>query len=64
MKKKKYIKPFIEDYRFLSEGLMITASPGISNEEFDPDNDGIGAKPGLIFEDDDWKKSGSNLWED
>lgn len=55
MKKKKYIKPFIEDYRFLSEGLMITASPGISNEEFDPDNDEIGAKPGLIFEDDDWK---------
>ena len=32
---KKYITPLMKAYRFSTENLMITASPGISDEEFD-----------------------------
>ncbi len=42
MKKKEYIKPQTEIIRVSHENLMITASPGVSNEEFDPDEDEIG----------------------
>ena len=42
MKKKKYIVPAIENHILPMESLMITASPGVSNE--DPGNDEIGAK--------------------
>ena len=44
MKKKKYIVPAIENHILPMESLMITASPGVSNEEFDPDSDEVGAK--------------------
>ncbi len=44
MKKKKYIVPAIENHILPMESLMITASPGVSNEEFDPAHDEIGAK--------------------
>ena len=39
MEKKKYVKPSTENYRLLPESLMITASPGVSDDEFDPAND-------------------------
>jgi len=67
MEKKKYIKPETETIRVSLDGLMITASPGVSNEEFDPDNDEIGAKKGSFFfdeEDEGWVKPGFNAWED
>ena len=35
MKKKKYIVPAIENHILPMESLMIAASPGVSNEEFD-----------------------------
>ena len=38
-------------YRFSTENLMLTASPGVSDEKFDPANDEIGAKEG-VFDDD------------
>ena len=44
MKKKKYIVPAIENHILPMESLMIAASPGVSNEEFDPAHDEIGAK--------------------
>lgn len=44
MKKKKYIVPAIENHILPMESLMMTASPGVSNEEFDPANDKVGAK--------------------
>ena len=44
MEKKQYIQPNAEIVRFKQESLMITASPGVSNEEFDPDKDEVGAK--------------------
>jgi hypothetical protein len=53
MKKKEYVTPEIFCCVLRAEGLLITASPGISDGEFDPDNDEIGAKPAYEFEDDE-----------
>ena len=33
-----------------AEQVMITASPGVSNDEFDPDDDGVGAKRNSFFD--------------
>ncbi|QUB70256.1 hypothetical protein J4864_04175 [Prevotella multiformis] len=49
MKKKRYIIPSTESHRFSMENLMITASPGISNDEFDPVHDEVGAKENPSF---------------
>lgn len=48
---KKYITPLMKAYRFSTENLMLTASPGVSDEEFDPNKDEVGAKEG-VFDDD------------
>lgn len=40
---------------------MITASPGVSNEEFDPGSDEIGAKEENSF---DTEYPHHSLWED
>lgn len=53
MKKKEYVTPEIFCCVLRTEGLLITASPGISDGEFDPDNDEIGAKPAYEFEDEE-----------
>jgi hypothetical protein len=53
MKKKEYVTPEIFLCVLRAEGLLITASPGISDGEFDPDNDEIGAKPAYEFEDEE-----------
>ena len=50
MKKKKYIVPSAESHIFSTESLMSTASPGVSNDVFDPGNDEIGAKENPFFE--------------
>ena len=44
MEKKKYIKPQNETFLFSAESLMITASPGVSNGEFDPSTEEIGTR--------------------
>lgn len=62
MKKKEYIKPQTESIHLSLENLMITASPGVSNEEFDPSTDEIGAKQGTFFDNEDWPSF--NAWED
>ena len=62
MKKKEYIRPQTDIICVSHENLMITASPGVSNEEFDPDNDEIGAKQGTFFDNEDWPSF--DAWED
>lgn len=65
MEKKEYITPLTETYHFDAEGLMITASPGVSNEEFDPDNDEIGAKEGFyLYYEEDTPTKHFNVWDD
>ena len=44
MEEKKCIGPEIEKHILPMESRMIAASPGVSNEEFDPAHDEIGAK--------------------
>ena len=61
MKKKIYIIPSTEHHSFPTESLMITASPGVSNEEFDPGSDEIGAKEENSF---DTEYPHHSLWED
>ena len=61
MKKKIYIIPSIENFYFSIESLMITASPGITNDEFDPENDEVGAKEGPSF---DTEYPNYSPWED
>jgi hypothetical protein len=41
--KKMYLKPKMFTERLKLESFMLTASPGVSDEEFDP-NEEIGAK--------------------
>ena len=61
MKKKRYIIPSIENFYFSIESLMITASPGITNDEFDPENDEVGAKEGPSV---DTEYPNYSPWED
>lgn len=64
MEKKKYVKPSTEDYRLLPESLMINASPGVSNDEFDPTNDEVGAKENWITDEPEGGIKRFNAWED
>ena len=63
---KEYIRPQAGCYRPVLENLMLTASPGISDEEIDEDD--IGAKEHHFFGDtpsgvgDPWSPAG--VWED
>lgn len=41
--KKKYLKPKTFTQRLKLESFMLTASPGVSDDEFDP-SEGVGAK--------------------
>ena len=55
MKKKIYSRPHTEIIRTSHGSLLITASPGVSNGEFDPGNDEIGTRKDLFDnEDDSW----------
>ena len=61
MENKKYITPAIKVVRMNSENIMLTASPGVSEEEWDS-NSGIDAKENGAFEeetDDDFPNHGS-----
>ncbi|WP_179210018.1 hypothetical protein [Prevotella nigrescens] len=52
-------------YRLSPEDLMLTASPGISNEEFDPAHDEVGAKEGEFDDDfDPMSDSYNPRWND
>lgn len=62
MKKKQYITPQTESYLFAIENLMLTASPGISDEEFDPDHDEVGAKKNPGFWGSDYPRY--SPWDD
>ena len=64
MEKKKYVKPSTEDYRLLPESLMINASPGVSNDKFDPANDEVGAKENWITDEPEGGTKRFNAWED
>jgi len=65
MSYKEYIKPLTRVYRLSSEDLMLTASPGISNEEFDPAHDEVGAKEGEFDDDfDPMSDSYNPRWND
>ena len=64
MKKKVYSKPQTEIIRASHESLLITASPGVSNEVFDPNDDEIAAKEDPFDnEGDSWRQTKS-LWND
>ena len=64
MKKKVYSKPKMEIIRVSNESLLVKASPGVSNREYDPDNDEVGAKKDSFYnEDDSWSQTES-LWND
>ena len=61
MENKKYITPAIKVVRMNSENIMLTASPGVGEGEWDP-NSGIDAKENGAFEeetDDDFPNYGS-----
>lgn len=62
MKKDIYIKPVTENVIAATEQLLITASPGISDEPWDPDMP-IDAKEGF-FGSDDQVAQPHNLWDD
>lgn len=64
MKKKVYSKLQTEIIRVSNESLLVKASPGVSNKEYDPDNDEVGAKKDPFDnEDDSWSQTES-LWND
>lgn len=64
MKKKVYSKPQTEIIRVSNESLLVKASPGVSNKEYDPDNEEVGAKKDPFDnEDDSWSQTES-LWND
>lgn len=64
MKKKVYSKPQTEIIRVSNESLLVKASPGVSNKEYDPDNEEVGAKKDPFDnEDDSWSQIES-LWND
>ena len=61
MENKKYITPAIKVVRMNSENIMLTASPGVSDGEWDP-TEPIDAKENGAFEeetDDDFPNHGS-----
>ena len=54
----------MEIIRVSNESLLVKASPGVSNKEYDPDNDEVGAKKDSFYnEDDSWSQTES-LWND
>lgn len=64
MKKKVYSKPQTEIIRVSNESLLVKASPGVSNKEYEPDNEEVGAKKDPFDnEDDSWSQTES-LWND
>lgn len=64
MKKKVYSKLQTEIIRVSNESLLVKASPGVSNKEYDPDNEEVGAKKDPFDnEDDSWSQTES-LWND
>ena len=64
MKKKVSSKPQTEIIRVSNESLLVKASPGVSNKEYDPDNEEVGAKKDPFDnEDDSWSQIES-LWND
>ena len=50
--KKLYLKPEVYVHCTIIENLMLTASPGISDEEYDPSEE-IGSKEGEFEDDED-----------
>lgn len=65
MEKKPYSAPFTERFLVASEKIMITASPGVSDEEWGT-NQGIDAKSGLLFRDEKGKDGSRphSFWDD
>lgn len=64
MKKKVYSKLQTEIIRVSNESLLVKASLGVSNKEYDPDNEEVGAKKDPFDnEDDSWSQTES-LWND
>ena len=65
MEKKLYNAPFNECILVGAEKIMITASPGVSDEEWDTDQ-GIDAKSGLLFRDKEGEDGSRphSFWDD
>lgn len=65
MEKKLYNAPFTECILVGAEKIMITASPGVSDEEWDTDQ-GIDAKSGLFFLDKEGEDGSRphSFWDD
>lgn len=65
MGKKLYNAPFTECILVGAEKIMITASPGVSDEEWDTDQ-GIDAKSGLLFRDKEGEDGSRphSFWDD
>lgn len=58
MKKKVYSKPKMEIIRVSNESLLVKASPGVSNREYDPVNEEVGApKDPFDNEEDSWSQT-------
>lgn len=58
MEKKVYSKPKMEIIRVSNESLLVKASPGVSNREYDPDTEEVGApKDPFDNEDDSWSQT-------
>lgn len=58
MKKKVYSKPKMEIIRVSTESLLVKASPGVSNREYDPVNEEVGApKDPFDNEEDSWSQT-------
>ena len=54
----------MEIIRVSNESLLVKASPGVSNREYDPDTEEVGApKDPFDNEDDSWSQTES-LWND
>ena len=58
MKKKVYSKPKMVFFRVSNESLLVKASPGVSNREYDPDTEEVGApRDPFDNEDDSWSQT-------
>ncbi|MFB9897610.1 hypothetical protein [Hallella seregens] len=68
MIRKTYMTPMAEKIHLEAEQVMITASPGVSNDEFDPNNDEVGAKRNSFFDMEDGNGYTANprfsAWDD